>query len=96
MIKKIKMLSKVNCFVMATVSGKNKGLERAERERKRERIADDRFGSENQTEKNELGEMGIEPTAFGISTPMLQGHGFNPHSGQHIFRSLIFTASWGL
>ena len=38
-----------------------------ERERERERITDTRYGSENQTKKNELARTGIEPMAFGLA-----------------------------
>ena len=56
-----------------------------ERERERERITDTRYGSENQTKKNELAWMGIELMAFGLALRRSNHWATEtPHLNQHI------------
>ena len=54
------------------------GVSRFERENRKQQ-----WGSENQTETNELAQMGMEPMAFGLAL----------RRSNHVL-SLIFTASW--
>ena len=65
-------------------AGKSKN--ERERERERERITDTRYGSENQSKKNELTRMGIEPMAFGLALRLSNHWAIEiPHLNHHIW-----------